>query len=272
MENHYHLFLETPRGDLSRSMHLINLKYSGYFNLKHSHCGHTFQSRFQATLVQATEYAREVATYIHLNPVRAGLVGSPEDYEWSNYREYLGLTSPRPWTSSFAVLKMFGPSLFEARRGYQKHVHERQLRGLSDPLEGAKDSGILGNPDFMEHFKKPAVSGTIMRSDRSLSEVRGPVFRPTLKQIQTRTEAILCRDNRLSRKIAIYISHKSTDYTLKAIGEFFGMGESGISDVCRRTKKEIVHNGTLARIIEEIELRLRQECQREKEGTRSSQC
>jgi hypothetical protein len=252
-------------------MHLVNLKYSSYINLKHSYSGHTFQSRFRATLVQATEYAREVAPYIHLNPVRAGLVGRPEDYEWSNYREYLGLTSPEPWTSNSVVLKLFGPSLSEARKAYEKYVLERASQGFPDPFEGASETGILGKPEFVEQMRKSQPNESHWLVGRDHLGIKGSRPRPTLLQIQTQTDIVMGRESRFSRKIAIYVSHKATDHTLKAIGEFYGMGESGVSDICRRTIKEVVHNGTLARIIEEIELRLRQECQREKEGTRSSQ-
>jgi REP element-mobilizing transposase RayT len=271
MENHYHLFLETPEGNLSRIMHLVNLKYSNYFNLKHSNTGHTFQSRFRATLVQAKEYAREVAPYIHLNPVRAGLVHGPEDYEWSNYREYLGLASPEPWTSTSFVLRLFGPSPSEAMKAYERYVVGRASRGLSDLFAGAKQTGILGKPDFVEQMRKSPPNGSRLLAERDYLGIKGSRPRPTLQQIRTQTDVVMGRESSFSRKIAIYVSHKATDHSLKAIGEFFGIGESGISDICRRTRKEVVHNGTLARIVEEIEIRLRLECEKEKERTRSSQ-
>jgi len=271
MENHYHLFLETLRGGLSRIMHLVNLKYSTYFNTKYSLSGHTFQSRFRATLIEAKEYAREVAAYIHLNPVRAGLVRRPEDYEWSNYREYLGLASPQPWTSTSMVLMLFKPSPSEAKKAYEEYVLWRASQGFHDPFDAARETGILGKPGFVEQIRKSMLTEPAPLAERDYLGISGPGPRPTLQQIQAQTDVVMGRESRLSRKMAIYISHKTTAYTLRSIGEFFGIGEAGISDICRRTKKEIVCNSTLARIIEEIESRLQRECQREKEGTRSSQ-
>jgi putative transposase len=269
MDNHYHLFLQTPGGDLSRIMHLVNLKYASYFNLKCSQTGHTFQSRFGATLVQAREYAREVAPYIHLNPVRAGLVCRPEDYEWSNYREYLGLAPPEPWTSNSFVLDLFGLSLPEARKSYEKYVLWRASQAFYNPFEAARKTGILGKQEFVKQVQKSLPDRANQLAERDFLGIGGSRFRPTFQQIQIQTDVVLGRESSLSRKVAIYISHKTTDHSLKAISEFFGIGESGISDICRRTRREVVHNDTLARIIEEIELKLRQEY--EKEGTRSAQ-
>lgn len=256
MGNHYHLFLETPDGNLSRIMHLINLKYSSYFNTKHAHSGHTFQSRFQATLVQAKEYAQEVAPYIHLNPVRAELVKLPEEYAWSNYREYLGIGPFRPWTESGFVLGLFGKSPVEARKAYQAHVHARMLRGGPSPLAAAKETGILGSRDFValtiKAFSKPA--------DRqkfpSHARLSGPLNRPELRRILQESEAVLGPKSRFVRNIAIHVGHAATDHSLKTIGEFFGISESGIANICRRMKRELDHNETLARAVKDIVFRL----------------
>lgn len=267
MENHYHLFLETPRGNLSRIMHLVDLKYSAYFNLTHSFDGHTFQGPFTAVLVQAGEYAREVAPYIHLNPVRARLVEHPRDYAWSNYRQFMGLASPEPWTSCSYVLSLFGDSLPAARRSYEQWVMARLNEGMPDPLAEANRTGILGDREFIDSFMQPCPAEPSPALERDLTRSGPAGFRPTLLQIRRQTESVLGPDSRLGRRIAIYLSHEVTDLPLSVIGEFFSIGGPGISDVCRRTGKEIVHNGTLARVIEEIELRLREECRREAGGT-----
>lgn len=256
MENHYHLFLETPRGSLSRIMHLINLKYSTYFNHKYAHCGHTFQSRFRATLVQAKEYAREVVPYIHLNPVRAGIVSRPEEYEWSNYREYLGSIAPAPWTDNAFVLMLFGASLSEARKEYEKCVLDRLSRNPPSPFASTKETGILGRPEFIDQISRPILATQAPQEIHDRTWSHRPQPRPDFRRIQLETEDVLGPKSRLVRNIAIYISHTATDHTLKAIGEFFGMGGSGIADICRRMKKELVHNETLARSVQDITRRL----------------
>ncbi len=79
MNNHYHILLETPLGNLSQIMRHINGAYTTYINVKRKRAGHLFQGRYKAILVEADEYAKELSRYIHLNPVRAGIVEKPEE-------------------------------------------------------------------------------------------------------------------------------------------------------------------------------------------------
>lgn len=81
MSNHYHLLLETPSGNLSQIMRHINGAYTTYFNVKRKRAGHLFQGRYKAILVEAGAYALEFSRYMHLNPVRAGMVAKPEQYQ-----------------------------------------------------------------------------------------------------------------------------------------------------------------------------------------------
>ena len=80
MSNHYHLLLETPKGNLSQIMRHINGAYTTYFNVKRKRAGHLFQGRYKAILVDADAYVAELSRYIHLNPVRAGMVKKAEEY------------------------------------------------------------------------------------------------------------------------------------------------------------------------------------------------
>jgi len=125
MGNHYHLFAEAPEGGISKIMHLINTRYSNYFNKKCDRTGHTFQSRFSAILVEARGYALELTAYIHLNPVRAELVDLPEEYDWSDYRVYMGLTPSQSWNSQQRVLRMLGKNAERARDEYRRFVLDR---------------------------------------------------------------------------------------------------------------------------------------------------
>jgi putative transposase len=83
--NHYHLLLESPSDNLSQIMKHINGAYSTYFNVKWQMAGHLFQGRYKPILVEADAYSVELSRYMHLNPVRAGMVARPEQYEWSSY-------------------------------------------------------------------------------------------------------------------------------------------------------------------------------------------
>jgi putative transposase len=256
MENHYHLFLETPRGKLSRIMHLINTSYSIYFNKKHGHCGHPFQGRYKAILVQAEEYARELAPYIHLNPVRVGIVDLPENYAWSNYRDYLGIVAPPPWTSTSFVLGLFGATQEEARRKYAEHVRWRLAQKFPSPLEEADSSGILGTPDFLKRFSQGFPAKECSAPDRELPQLRKLKPKPELSAVLAAAEGSLGHTNKYARKSAIFFSHKNAAYTLKELGEFYRISISAISQICRKMEKELRFNGSLVQAVQEIEKRL----------------
>jgi REP element-mobilizing transposase RayT len=124
MTNHYHLLLETPRGNLSEIMQYVNGAYTTYFNVKRKRSGHLFQGRFKSIVVDADEYAMELSRYIHLNPVRAGIVGKPEDHEWSSYRAYIGNSVAPDWLKSELILSGFGGKSRE--KNYRAFVENHQ--------------------------------------------------------------------------------------------------------------------------------------------------
>ena len=74
MSNHYHLLVQTPEGNLSAGMRQLNGVYTQQINRVHGHVGHLFQGRFKAVLVDQESYLLELARYVVLNPVRAGMV------------------------------------------------------------------------------------------------------------------------------------------------------------------------------------------------------
>jgi putative transposase len=91
MDNHYHLLVDTPNADLPEGMRDLNSAYATRFNGRHATTGHVFQGRYDARLVRSDAHALEVARYIPLNPVRAGLCIMPESWLWSSYRAMAGL-------------------------------------------------------------------------------------------------------------------------------------------------------------------------------------
>jgi len=86
MNNHYHLLIETPNGNLSKGMRKLNDLYTQRFNQKHQRVGHFLQGRYQSILVDKENYLLMLCRYIVLNPVRAGMVKDPKDYRWSSYQ------------------------------------------------------------------------------------------------------------------------------------------------------------------------------------------
>ncbi len=86
MDNHYHLMIETPDGNLSLGMRQLNGVYTQARNKRYNKTGHLFQGRYKAILIQKDTHLLEVCRYVVLNPVRARMVEKPEDWRWSSYR------------------------------------------------------------------------------------------------------------------------------------------------------------------------------------------
>ena len=128
MGNHYHLLLQPAGGSLSKIMQSINSVYSNRFNKRHGATGHVLQGRFHSIPVEADAYLTTVSRYIHLNPVRAGLVNRPEDYPWSNYRAMITGT-PDSLADSRFVLGYFGYEVGRQRQAYKQFVED----GMNQP-------------------------------------------------------------------------------------------------------------------------------------------
>lgn len=88
MDNHYHLLVQTGDVKLQKIMHQINNKYSKYFNARYERCGHVFQGRYNASVIGNEQYLLKVLTYIHQNPVKAGICKRVENYKWSSDKFY----------------------------------------------------------------------------------------------------------------------------------------------------------------------------------------
>jgi REP element-mobilizing transposase RayT len=90
MPNHYHLLVCPHDDSLSRRMQRFSISYTKAINRRYDRVGPLFQGQFQALLVDCNEHLLHLSRYLHLNPVVTGLVGKPEDWEFSSYRDYVG--------------------------------------------------------------------------------------------------------------------------------------------------------------------------------------
>lgn len=89
MTNHTHLQLQTSDTSPKIIMSHLNTKFAKYFNKKYDFTGHVFEKRYGAELLDSLDYEFDVSKYIHLNPLKAGLVNKLEDYPWSSYNAYV---------------------------------------------------------------------------------------------------------------------------------------------------------------------------------------
>jgi REP element-mobilizing transposase RayT len=100
MGNHYHLVLQTAQANLSTLMRRINSRFGQAFNRRHGRSGHVFEGRFHAVHVDRAAYLLEVCRYVDLNPVRAALCDTPDQWRWSSYRAHVGVDAGPPWLAT----------------------------------------------------------------------------------------------------------------------------------------------------------------------------
>ena len=153
MTNHFHLYLCTPEGNLSKFMQSLMTSFTVTKNRRDRRHRHLFQARFKSLLVDDEGYGSRVSRYIHLNP---GMVKSVEsldfskqvkvvrEYSWSSYRAIIGLSKRPKWLDRNSVLCRWGPKVKDQQGNYAKYVEEGLLREIEDPFEVAVARSILG--------------------------------------------------------------------------------------------------------------------------------
>ncbi len=254
MDNHYHLLLETPSGNLPQIMRHINGAYTTYHNVKRSRSGHLFQGRYKAILVERDEYAKELSRYIHLNPVRADLVEKPEDHVWSSYRFYIGREKSPQWLCRGFILGYFGSRFPDSQKGYRKFVQSLKGQEYESPLDNVVGSVLLGSREFIDFIKQKYISGQGQAKD--LPALRQLSSRVSMEAVFTEVDAVFSEDPALSRSVKIYLCHRYTGEKLRSIGDHFGISESAVSHAGKRAKEKIELDRALQKRILRIEKKL----------------
>lgn len=249
MNNHYHLLVETPEGNLSQVMQHINGAYTNYFNVKRKRSGHLLQGRYKAILVDADHYALELTRYIHLNPVRVGLVDAPGKYRWSSFQEYTGKRSPATWLKRNFVLGVFADDSAEASEKYRLFVEEALGKQYESPLKDSVASTILGRPEFVESIQAQYVDQ--IKADRNLPSLRDQRRKTGVVEIIAAVQAVLGEGNK-AKKVAVHLCHRYSGLKLREIGTLFGIKDSGVSQASRRLEAEMEGDGELRGIVENL--------------------
>jgi len=253
MSNHYHLLLETPGGNLSQIMRHINGAYTTYFNVKRKRAGHLFQGRYKAILIEADEYLAELSRYIHLNPVRVGIVERPEQYQWSSYPSYTGHSKPPAWLRTGFILGCFTKRTEDAHKKYRTFVEDRLVKEYESPLTKAIGTSILGSAAFVEEISATYLQG---KEDGNIPALRQFASWPTPKEIMKEAQAEFADDEKLARRAAIYLCHKYSGMRLREIGEHFDVRDTAISEASRRFARELDTDGRLRGMVERIKGKL----------------
>ncbi|MHB1077562.1 REP-associated tyrosine transposase [Thiobacillus sp.] len=214
MSNHYHLLIETPETNLAQGMRQLNGVYTQRFNRAHGRVGHVFQGRYKAILVERDSYLLELARYVVLNPLRAGMVKRLETWPWSSYLATCGQVPVPAWLQPDWILAQFGRQRGSAMRKYVEFVHEgARLPSVWTQLQGQI---YLGSEAFVKKMQ------TQIEKRPSLNEI-------PRAQRRRLTQPLTEFEQRYERNEAMARAYTSGQHTMAAIAAHFGVHYSTVS-------------------------------------------
>jgi len=189
ISNHAHLLVCSGRLGLAKFMRRLLTGYAVSYNLRHRRYGHLFQNRYKSMVCDGDSYFMELVRYIHLNPLRVGLVKDVrelERYAYCGHGTIVGKQTNQ-WQDRDSVLAQFGNGEAQAREGYRRYVVEGEALGRRPELVGgdrrrgsgewssasgqrrrsereSTDERILGSGDFVERVLKEADEHTVRQA------------------------------------------------------------------------------------------------------------
>ena len=236
MTTHLHMAVQVGEIPLSRIMQNVGFRYTQFINRKYKRTGHLFQGRFKALLIDGDSYLLELIRYLHLNPVRAGMVQYPEEYIWSSHSSYFGAVPRPPWlTVDWALAQFAGEKVLAAERfkafvddglggGYRKDFHSGSFEGRA-----------LGDDAFIDLALLKAEEKRNV--DMTLSQVIESVC--SAYQLDT---AELCVPGKAqpaaeARALTALLVRNSDSLSLSELAGFLIRDLSGLSQAARRIER-----------------------------------
>ena len=224
MDNHYHLLVRTPSGNLERVMKRLNTSYALYYRYKHGRPGHVFQGRYNGLLVTDDDYLLALTRYIHLNPIKTrkwrgeeakAKLAELKAYRWSSYPSYAEGRPRYPWLN-LDVVHHYDASPKRAAARYRAYTEAMVTENDEDLTEALKAAGAQLGP-AIEPSHLPVVSAPAAWSfdqvDRIVAahfDVDAEVFK---RHGQSAGEA---------KRVAIALAQRKTGAHLEAIGNHYG--------------------------------------------------
>lgn len=151
MPNHFHVLFHSKAGNLSDFMRCLMSGYSIYFNRKYERSGHLFQNRYKSSVIDTERYLLELIRYIHLNPVRSGIVASVETlslYPWTGHFEIMA-SGTFPWGKYSFIQGFFSSPYFTGMDIYLAFLGEGLRSNPEEFLFGETERQGKGHPNLI---------------------------------------------------------------------------------------------------------------------------
>jgi len=262
MPNHFHLLLRPRQNRLAHVMRRLLTGYAIYFNHRHDRSGHLFQNRYKSIVCDEDAYLLELVRYVHLNPLRAGLVNdldALEQYPWTGHAVLLGHAALAGQQAD-EVLKLFAAGKAAARRAYRDFVADgvnlergNELVGRqSGPVDrgwAGRDQRILGGEVFCETLQSHAALAPRLDRRLAVDEVVRRVcdhfdIEPEDLGKRTRTAKIA-----EVRSVICYLAVRELGHNGVEVGEAIGLRRAAVSRAAVRGGEMVAGNHDILKII-----------------------
>lgn len=276
MNNHVHLVLETPQGNLSRFMQSVETGYTVYYNVRHNQPGHVMQGRYSAKLVEGNRYLLNLSRYVHLNPVfmdRAKnltlkeRVESLRGYRWSTYPGYAGIGKEYEFVASGPILGLINARKNRQRQEYRKYVESGLAETDEEFLTLRKESYLcIGGAEF--HAKIRGLYQELTEKSRKPEDVafrqqKGKISTGEILELLGKTQGLGVEQfkerkrNSTLRPVAAKMLNKYGGLTNRKIAEVLGIGTGAAAGRAIARLGEILEkNRELKILLPEIEKKL----------------
>lgn len=246
--NHFHLLLRPHTVELSRFMRRLLTGYAVTFNRRHKRSGHLFQNRYKSIVCEEETYLLELIRYIHLNPLRAGLVenlGALEQHPWCGHAEILD-ENRKSEPAIERVLSLFSNNVKSARQQYRQFVADGIKQGKRPELIGGGlqrsrtgqtnqdepqlyDERVLGSGDFIQQLQDNGLLECSAQSKTTLDELMVEIV--DRYSISTDRFMSRARSGKISeaRSIFCYCAVRRLGHSGTAAAKYLGIGPSSVS-------------------------------------------
>jgi hypothetical protein len=239
MTNHVHMLLQAGEVPLSKFLGALASTYARSVNAQNGRVGHLFERRYRASLIQQDPYLLEVLRYIHLNPVRASIVESPDDYPWSSHHVYIGGRT-LPWVTTQRVLGHFDAKRPAALAAYLRFMRADEppssLSGLDQLRQiSPSDDQLIGDDAWKSDTLSSQTPRRRVRSLDELVEQACETHHVTEDQLRSRSR---CRMHSAIRAEIALAAVEEGVATITDVARRFGRAHSGLSRAVNKLRDQ----------------------------------
>jgi REP element-mobilizing transposase RayT len=233
MDNHYHLLFETPEPNLIAGMRRLTQVYTQSFNRRHRRTGHVLQGRYKSIMVEKQSHLLELCRYVVLNPVRANIVKTAEQWPWSSYHATVGISPAPAWLQVSWVLSNFAADHNAARAAYHRFVAEGM--DAESPWKSLHGQIWLGSQAFRQRMSRLVEQQEL----EGVPKIQTRPDRPSKNEVLTAVAdafaiapaAVLDRSHQSAFKTAVYLLRRACSLALAQTARVAGVSPSRISRI-----------------------------------------